>query len=130
MKKILVFILLLSGVSVFAVDFPNRNQQSTLTNSQYGGYSTVATGGTTTMGDGSIIEGGYTPSAAPRRSSSIGDTYVDENGNVYVWDGTDWVANTQLENAGSPTPIGDAILPLLMCLALMVCFKLRFMKKA
>lgn len=132
MKKIMLFILLICvGLGAYAVNYPTYKPSST--NRQVysqpvvqshvqpiGGYSTVATGGTTTTDEGSAISArgprrvDYNDSNLPETGYVDGDTYTDDQGNTYYWYYGQWNDTPLLIDPGNPAPIGSPILPMLL----------------
>lgn len=112
MKKLIMFFVLLIPTVVMAVNYPTykpnsrygQPQEQQMYNSQptYGGYSTVATGGTTTTGEGSILN---TPEISGPRYAAMDLDDDDE---------------TTTKSEEDIVPVGEVVLPLLLLAGLMV----------
>lgn len=126
MKKYIMIVMVLVSCGLYAIDYPTYKPVNSRYSSPvsspveqpvYGAYSTVATGGTTTFGEGSAISG-Y--SNGPRRAPSMPGAYIGETkeeGDVtYVWNGSAWEREDDdtEEDPGNPFPVGDPILPMLL----------------
>lgn len=134
LKSILLLLLLTLSTVVLAVNYPTyKPAQKSLSPSssvtpqnvqykQYSGYSTVATGGTTTMGEGSALSGprrtNYDSNNLPPQIGTEGDVYTDENGNVYVWNPEKRIWESEdgeaYNPASDPAPIGSPVWPMML----------------
>lgn len=138
MKRNILFILLAISTASMAVTYgvthkPKNDvtpisvyDNKTLQTHQIGRYSTIATGGTTTTGEGSVLYdedfvgpmrnttyGGDQPT-----SPQDGDVWVDANGVTWIYNSSTvtWTIeeeDTKLDTAGNPLPIGEPLILLL-----------------
>ena len=138
MKKVILswaFVLIATTASnLYAINYPSYSHPSSsdrqvMGNVQdfqptfYGGYSTIATGGTTTTGEGALT----TAPSGPRRTNYNGgsepqnpdvfDTWT-VNGTTYYWNGSQWVDGfgNPLDPGvlGNDSPLGSPVLPMLL----------------
>lgn len=136
MKKVilsLAFVLIATTASnLYAINYPSYSHPSSsdrqvMGNVQdyqptlYGGYSTIATGGTTTTGEGAM-----TAPSGPRRTNynggsmpggaNDGDRWTS-NGKTYTYYGgtwyDDWGVPLDPGVLGNDSPLGSPVLPML-----------------
>lgn len=142
-KHILLFLLLCVCTMVSAIDYPAYNPRYTTyepfgtttytpaytAQSAYGFYSVVATGGTTTTGEGTATRPRRTAysGSTPPDTGTDGDTWTDSNGKKWRWDSAldEWVGDRSQEDAGNPNPVGAPTVLFLFAALSAFCIALR-----